>query len=106
MVSDIPSIANVNENNICNMVGENCAPYDQDDILGIMENEEKELIPLTYDFISSICQDIHNPFPKVKRLRLSRNYIQQRCHLQVPDEFIKIHRNLTQAPGFSQHQQI
>jgi hypothetical protein len=57
------------------MVVENCAPYhitlERDDILGVMETEEDELVPLTDDFISSVCQDIFNRFPKVKRKRLS-----------------------------------
>ncbi len=58
---------------------ENCAPYDvtleRDDILGVMETEEDELVPLMDDFISSVCQDNHNRFPKVKRKRLSREEI-------------------------------
>ncbi len=91
MVSGMPSIVNVDENNICNIVVENCAPYnvtlERDDILGIMEIEEEELVPLTDDFISSVCRDIHNRFPKVKRKRLSREEIKQQCHLQVPEEF-------------------
>jgi len=90
MVSGMPSIVNVDENNICNIIVENCAPYDvtleRDDILGVMETED-ELVPLTDEFISSVCQDIHNRFPKVKRKRLSREEIRQRCHLQVPEEF-------------------
>jgi hypothetical protein len=60
---------------------------ERDDILGIMETEEKELVPLTDDFISSVWQDIHNRFPKVKRKRLSWEEIKQRCHLQVLEEF-------------------
>jgi hypothetical protein len=28
MISGMPSIVNVDENNICNIVIENCAPYD------------------------------------------------------------------------------
>jgi hypothetical protein len=71
----IPSIVNVDKNNICNIVVENCAPYvtlERHDILGVMETEEEELVPLTDDFISSVCQDIHNRFPKVKRKRLKR----------------------------------
>jgi hypothetical protein len=42
-----------------------------------MEIEEEELVPLTDDFISTVCQDIHNHFPKVKRKRLSRDKIQK-----------------------------
>jgi hypothetical protein len=52
-----------------------------------METEQDELVPLTDDFISSVCQDIYNRFPKVKRKRLSREEIRRRCHLQVPEEF-------------------
>jgi hypothetical protein len=91
IVSGMPSIVSVDKNNICNMVMENCTPYDitleRDDILGVMETEEDELVPLTDNFISSICQDIHNCFPKVKRKRLSWEEIKRRCHLQVPEEF-------------------
>ena len=43
MVSGMPSIVNIDENNICNIIVENCAPYDvtleRDDILGVMETE-------------------------------------------------------------------
>ncbi len=91
MVSGMPSIVNIDESNICSIVVENCAPYDvtleRDDIHGVMEIEQDELVSLTDDFISSICQDIHNRFPKVKRKRLSREEIKRRCHLQVPEEF-------------------
>jgi len=81
----------VDENNICSIILENCAPCDvtleRYDILGIMETEEEEMVPLMDDFISSVCQDIHNHFPKVKRMRLSRDEIQRQCHIQVPDKF-------------------
>jgi len=47
------------------IVIENCAPYvvtlEWDDIIGILEIEEEEL---TDDIISSVCQDIHDRFPK------------------------------------------
>jgi hypothetical protein len=43
MVSGMPSIINVDDNNVCSIVLENIAPYDvtleRDDILGIMEVE-------------------------------------------------------------------
>ncbi len=91
IISGMPSIVNVEENNICNIIIKNCAPYDvtleRDDILGVMETEEEELVPLTDDFISSVRQDIHNCFPKVNRKRLTREEIKQLCHLQVPKEF-------------------
>ncbi len=53
MISGMPSIVNIDENNICNLIVENCAPYDvtleRDDILGVMETETDELVPLTDD---------------------------------------------------------
>ncbi len=89
MISGMPSIVNVDENNICNIVIENCAPHDATFyILGVMETEEEELVPLTDDFISSVCQDIHNRFPKVKRKRLSREEVKRQCHLQLPSNDI------------------
>jgi hypothetical protein len=82
MISGMPSIINMDKKNICNIVIENCAPYDvtleRDDILGILEIDEEEIVPLTDDFISSVCQDIHNRFPKVKRKRLSKQVIKRR----------------------------
>ena len=91
MVSGMPSIVSIDKFNNCKIVIENCAPYDvtleRDDILGIMEIEEEELVPLTDDFISSVCQDIHDLFPKVKKKRFSRQDIQKQCNLQVPKEY-------------------
>jgi hypothetical protein len=49
MVSGMPSIVNIDENNICNIEVEKCAPYDvtleRDDITGVMETEQDELVP-------------------------------------------------------------
>jgi len=58
MISGMPSIVNVDENNICTIIVENCAPYDvtleQDDIIGVIETELDELVPLTDDFFAKI----------------------------------------------------
>jgi len=49
MVLGMPAIINVDKNNICSTVVENCAPYnvalEGDDILGIIEIEEEEMVP-------------------------------------------------------------
>jgi len=86
MISGMPSIVNVDKNNICNLIMENCAPYavtlERDDILGIMEIEEEEMVPLTDDFISSVCQDIYNCFSKDFPGKKSSDNA-----LQVPEEF-------------------
>ncbi len=70
---------------------ENCTYYDvtieRKDLIGFSEIEEEELIPLTDDIISSVCTDIHNKLPRIKKKWLSREDITQRCNLQVPPEF-------------------
>jgi len=78
MVSRMPSIVSIDKNNNFKIIIENCTPHDVtlefDYILGVMEIEEEELVPLTDGFISSVCQNIHDRFPKVKE-RLSRQDI-------------------------------
>jgi hypothetical protein len=55
MISGIPSVLTLDKNNHCRIVLENCALYEvtleRGDILGLIEIEEEELIPLTYDVI-------------------------------------------------------
>ncbi len=88
MVSGMPSIVNVDENNICNIIVENCAPYDVTlemyDIHGVMETEQDELVPLTDNFISSVCRV---PQPLCEEEKIVQGEIRRRCHLQVPEEF-------------------
>ena len=59
MIYGMPSIVNVDENNICNIVVENCTPYDvtleREDILGVMETVEDKPVPLTDDFLYHLC---------------------------------------------------
>jgi len=93
MISGMLSIISVDENNICQIVIWNGTPYDitleKVDILGIIEIEKEKLVPLMENFISSVCQNIHNCFPKVKKKRLSRDEIKKCCHLQILDEYIE-----------------
>jgi hypothetical protein len=55
MISGIPSVVTLDKNNHCKIVLENCTPYqvtlEGGDILGLIEIEEEELIPLTDDVI-------------------------------------------------------
>jgi hypothetical protein len=110
MISGIPSTMAIDENNICNIIVENGADYDVmlewDNILGIMGIEEEELIPLTDDFISCICQDIHNRFPKVKSKRLSRQDIKKDAISKYKKIQVEICRHSLQAPGYTHHRQI
>ncbi len=50
MISDMPAIVSIDKNNNCKLIVDNCAPYDividRNDILGIMDTEPDNLIPL------------------------------------------------------------
>jgi hypothetical protein len=75
----------------CKMVIDNCAPYDivitRNKVLGILEFEPEECIPMTKNSISAIIADIHHKFPKVPKKKFSRVDIEQKANLQVPTEF-------------------
>jgi hypothetical protein len=47
MLSSMPAIVSVDKNNNCNLVIDNCAPYDviidQNDIIGLMDVETEQL---------------------------------------------------------------
>jgi len=70
LISGMPAIISVDQNNDCKLVIKNCAPYyvtfERDDVNGIVEVKEDEFMPLTDDIISSVYQDIHNQFPKIQ----------------------------------------
>jgi hypothetical protein len=55
MILGIMSVVSIDDNNICNLMLQNCAPYDVtlecDGILGVMEIEHEKLIPLNDGFI-------------------------------------------------------
>ncbi len=50
MISGMPAIVSIGKNNNCEIIVDNCAPYDiiidRNDILSIMDMETDELIPL------------------------------------------------------------
>jgi len=69
MVSGMPAMVSIDRNNNCKILVKNCAPYDitidQNDLLGLLEIEEEEIIPLADDIIATLCADIHERLPKV-----------------------------------------
>jgi hypothetical protein len=69
----------------------NCAPYkvtiERNDLLGLVEIKDDKLIMLTDNTAAKICASIKDNIPKTPRAKLSRDKIERRCNLQVPDEF-------------------
>jgi hypothetical protein len=91
MISGMPAIVSIDKNNNCKIILDNCAPYDvtisRNDILGIMDTEPDEPIPMEDSTISAILQNIEKSLPKVPKRKLTRDEIAAKAHLNVPIEF-------------------
>ena len=91
MISGMPAIVSIDKNNNCKIILDNCAPYDvtisRNDILGIMDTEPDEPIPMEDSTISTILQNIEKKLPKVPKRKLTRDEIATKAHLNVPVEF-------------------
>jgi hypothetical protein len=90
-ITGIPAIVTMDDNNNCKVMVENCPPYDvtikRNDLMGLIEIEEEELIPLTDRTISAICMSIQDKLPNIQKPRISREEIDCHWNLQVLDEF-------------------
>jgi hypothetical protein len=78
MLSGMPAIISINKNNNCKIVLDNCTPYNvtisRNDILGIMEAEPDEPIPMEDSTISAILQDLENKLPKIQKRKLTKDF--------------------------------
>jgi len=92
-ISGMPAWVTLDKYKNCKMVIDNCAPYDvviaRNEILGVLEFEPEECIPMTEDSISAIISDIHQRFPKVPKKQFTRDEIENKAKLQVPNEYKK-----------------
>jgi hypothetical protein len=91
MISGMPAIVSIDKNNNFKIIVDNCAPYnviiDRNDLLGIMDAEPDNLIPLEDSTISAILQNIENQLPKVPKKKLTKNKIALKEHLNVPEQY-------------------
>jgi hypothetical protein len=92
-ISGMPAWVTLDKYKNCKMVIHNCAPYDvviaRNKILGVLELEPEECIPMTENTISAIISEIHQKFPKVLKKQFTRTEIEQKAKLQVPNEYKK-----------------
>ena len=92
-ISGMPAWVTLDKYKNCKMVIDNCAPYDvviaRNEILGVLKFEPEECIPMTENSISAIISDIHQRFPKVPKKQFTRDEIEQKAKLQVPNEYRK-----------------
>jgi hypothetical protein len=91
MVSGMPAIISIDKNNNCKIVLDNCAPYDitisRNDILGIMDTEPDDPIPMEDSTISAILQELENKLPKVPKRKITKDEIANKAHLNVPEKY-------------------
>jgi hypothetical protein len=57
------------------------------DILGILDTEEDNPIPFSDESLATICEQIHQRLPKVKKRTWTRKEIEDRCHLGAPESY-------------------
>ncbi len=77
-ISGMPAWVSVDKYKNCKMVIDNCVPYDiviaRNKVLGILEFEPDNCIPMAENSIAAIISDIQQKFPKVKKIvHKSRN---------------------------------
>jgi len=98
IISGMPAIVSIDKNKNCNIIVDNCALYDmvidRNDILGIMDSETDDLIPLKDSTISSILQDIDKHLPKVPKKKLTKAEITQKAYLNVPEQYKQKYVNI------------
>jgi hypothetical protein len=82
---------NFDERNHCTIQLQNCAPHEVSletgDILGIVDTETTTPIPLDDDSLATICEQIHQRLPKVKKRMWTRKEIEDKCHLGAPEPY-------------------
>ncbi len=77
--------------NQCTLQIQNCARHEVNvrtgDILGILSTEEDEPIPFKDDSLTTICEQIYQRLPKVKKRAWTRKEIKERCHLGAAEPY-------------------
>jgi hypothetical protein len=75
----------------CTLQIQNCAPHEVNiqtrDILGILSTEKDAPIPFNDESLATICEQIYQRLPKVKKRAWTRKEIEERCHLGAPDPY-------------------
>jgi hypothetical protein len=91
LISGMPTIVSMDGTNNCKIIVNNCAPFDiiieRNDIIGLIDIETEQLIPLEDSVISSNLNDISVTLSKVAKKKLTKDEIVQNAHLNVPGKF-------------------
>ncbi len=89
-ISGIPAWVTLDNYKNCKLIIDNCAPYDisipRNEVLGVLEFESEQCVPLNEDTVASIIADIEQKFPKVPKKHFSHDDIAKKANLNVPPE--------------------
>jgi hypothetical protein len=88
----------------CTLQLQNCAPHEvslkASDILGILDTKTDTLIPFSDESLTTICEQIHQRIPKVKKRTWTRKEI------GVPESYWSQYIDTVQTPSGHKHGQI
>ncbi len=91
LISGLSTLVSFDHRNQCTLQIQNCAPHEVNvctgDILGILSAEEEEPIPFNDDSLATICEQIYQRLPKVRKKAWTRKEIEERCHLGAPEPY-------------------
>jgi hypothetical protein len=89
-ISGMPARVTLDNYKNCKLIIDNCAPYDivlpRNEILGVLEFESEQCLPLYEDTAASIISSIEQIFPTVPKKHFSHAEIEQKANLNVPEE--------------------
>jgi len=90
-VSCMPAVVSLDKNSNCKVIVDNCSPFDvtleRNDVIGFMDIETDDLIPLEDSTIAAIPTDIDKHLPKVPKKKLTRIKMAEKAHLNTPNEY-------------------
>ena len=90
-ISGMPALVTLDKYRNCKLVIDNCAPYEvtlaRNEVLGVLEFEPDKCIPLNEKTISALISDIADQLPKVPKRKFTRQEIEQKANLKVPDQY-------------------
>jgi hypothetical protein len=106
LISGTSTWASFDERNHCTIQLQNCAPHEVSletgDILGIVDT----LILLDDDSLTTICEQIHQRLPKIKKRTWTRKEIEDRCHLGATEPYRSQYIDTVQASSGHKYGQI
>ncbi len=111
LISGLSTLVSFDHRNQCTLQIQNCAPHESNvctgDILGILSSEEEEPIPFNDDSLATICEQIYQWLPKVRKKAWTRKEIEEsippRSSRTLPQ---LVYRHIGQASSGHQPGQI